>query len=137
MERYDHLQAPTHEFEALYERVEEWGPSRTLLCLARLIIYKLDREQRYGRAIVYIAKCQAISPRFVLPELSRVPFYAEMAIECGRLDVARNLLADPVARYGDAVDARICHDLQALIDRGGALSSPSSMCEETRGNSNG
>ena len=91
MERYDFLETEVHVLEELFERIEGWGPSRTLLCLGRLIIYRLDQELRQSSAIPYIEKCQAVDPRFALPELSRVPFFAQMAIQCGRPDVARNL----------------------------------------------
>ena len=65
MERFDYQQMRTREFETLFRHVEQWGPSRTLLCLGRLIIYKLDRDKRHDQVLVYIEKCQAISPRFV------------------------------------------------------------------------
>ena len=136
MERYDFLETEVHELEALYERIEEWGPSRALLCLGGLIIYRLDQELRQAAAVAYIAKCQAIDPRFALPEVSRVTFFAQMAIQCGRPEVARNLLADAVARYGDLVDARECARLQEMLGQRGALSSPSSINAGTSGHSN-
>ena len=40
LQEYDYLQTHMHEFETLFKHVEQWGPSRTLLCLARLIIYR-------------------------------------------------------------------------------------------------
>jgi hypothetical protein len=116
MDQYDYLQTQTQEFEALYEHVEQWGPSRTLLCLGRLIIYKLDREKRHERVIAYIEKCQNISPQFVLPELSRVTFYARRAIEAGRLDLAKNLIAEHETRYGDLVGIGECDRLLKLIE---------------------
>jgi len=116
MDQYDYLQTWTQEFEALYEHVEQWGPSRTLLCLGRLIIYKLDREKRHDRVLTYIEKCQNISPQFVLPELSRTTFYARQAIEAGRLDIAKNLIAEHETRYGDLVGSSECDRLLSLIE---------------------
>ncbi len=116
MEQYDYLQTWTKEFEALYQHVEQWGPSRTLLCLGRLIIYKLDREKRHDRVLTYIEKCQNISPKFVLPELSRVTFYARQAIEVGKLDIAKNLVAEHETRYGDLVGSGECDRLLNLIE---------------------
>jgi len=107
LEKYD-LDTHAPQLEQLFERVAEWGGSRTLLCLGRMIIQILDQEQRHGRSIVYIEKCQQISPKFALPDLSKVLFYAEMAIDAGKLDVARNLLADAPGRYGRLVDAELC-----------------------------
>jgi hypothetical protein len=108
--RYD-LDTPTHELEKLLERMEEWGPSRTLLCLARLIIHKLDKESRDGKALVYIAKYQKISPKFLLSDLSRVLHYAEMALETGRLEITRNLLDDAQNRYSGLVNCEQCNHL--------------------------
>ena len=116
MDQYDYLQTRRQEFEALYEHVEQWGPSRTLLCLGRLIIYKLDREKRHDRVLTYIEKCQNISPQFVLPELSRTTFYARQAIEAGRLDIAKNLVAEHETRYGDLVGSGECDRLLNLIE---------------------
>lgn len=116
VDEYDYLQTRTQEFEALFEHVEQWGPSRTLLCLGRLIIYKLDREKRHERVLAYIEKCQNISPRFVLPELSRTSFYARRAIEAGRLDLAKNLIVEHETRYGGLVGSGECDRLLKLIE---------------------
>lgn len=116
MDEYDYLQTPTKEFEALFRHVEQWGRSRTLLCLGRLIIYRLDREKHHGRVLTYIEKCQSISPRFALPELSRVTFYARQAVEAGKLQVAKNLVVEHETRYGDLVGSGECNRLLQLID---------------------
>ena len=116
MDQYDYLQTRTHELEALYQHVEQWGPSRTLLCLGRLMIYKLDREKRHDRVLTYIEKCQSISPKFVLPELSRVTFYARQAIDVGKLGVAKNLVTEHETRYGGLVGSGECDRLLDLID---------------------
>ncbi|MDH3221398.1 MAG: hypothetical protein OEO19_17850 [Gammaproteobacteria bacterium] len=116
MDRYDYLQTRAQELEALYRHVEQWGPSRTLLCLGRLIIYRLDREKRHDRALAYIEKCQKINPRFLLPELSRVTFYARQAIEAGRLELAKNLVTEHETRYGDLVGSGECGRLLSLIE---------------------
>jgi hypothetical protein len=102
---------PTHELEKLFERMEDWGPSRTLLCLGRLIIHMLDKEKRDGKALVYIAKCQSINPKFLLSDLSRVLHYAEMALETGRLEITRNLVVDAQKRYGNLVNRGQCNHL--------------------------
>jgi hypothetical protein len=116
IDEYDYLQTETQEFEALYQHVEQWGPSRTLLCLGRLIIYKLDREKRQDRVITYIEKCQKINPQFLLPELSRVTFYARQAIAVGKLGLAKNLVVEYETRYGDLVGSGECDRLLKLIE---------------------
>lgn len=113
-----HLETPTPELEAAYEKIEKWGPSRTLLCFGRLIIYKLDKEKRYGRAIVYLEKCQSVSASFILPEVSRTLFYAQMALDSGKLDVAKNLLTTPEKRYAGLLNLDQCnHLLQKALQK--------------------
>lgn len=116
MDEFDYLQTHTHEFETLFKHIEQWGPSRTLLCLARLIIYRLDRERQHDRALIYIEKCQQINPRFLLPELARVTFYARRAIEAGKFAVAKNLVVEHQPRYGDLVGSGECDRLLKLLE---------------------
>ncbi len=66
--------------------------------------------------MVYIEKCQKISPQFILPDVSRTIFYAQFAIESGKLEVAKNLLANPAKRYGDLVERDICAQLSTRLD---------------------
>ena len=116
MDAYDYLQTPTAEFEKLFAHVEQWGPSRTLLCLGRLVIYRLEREKRHDRVIACIDRCQQVNPKFLLPELARVTFYARQAIERGRFEMAKNLLADYETRYGGLVGGGECERLLQLIE---------------------
>ena len=82
---------PIQELEAAFQRISEWGPSRTLLCLGRMIIDRLDYEKRYGRAIAFIEKCQAVSPGFLLPDMNRTRFYEQTCRDAGRTEAAKNL----------------------------------------------
>lgn len=102
---------PVHELEELFEHISKWGPSRTILCLGRLIIEQLDRDKKYARAIMQIEKCQAISPPFVLHDISRTLFYAEMAIELGKPEVTRNLVHNAQKRYGRLLNTEQCNHL--------------------------
>ncbi len=90
MIRFDE-RTPVPELEAAFQRISEWGPSRTLLCLGRMIIDRLDYEKRYGRAIAIIEKCQAVSPGFLLPDMQRTRFYEQACRDAGRLETAKNL----------------------------------------------
>ncbi|MCG6889521.1 MAG: hypothetical protein LJE92_08035 [Gammaproteobacteria bacterium] len=67
-------------------------------------------------SINYIEKCQKVSPKFVLPELSRVTFYARQAIEAGKLDVAKNLCVEYETRYAGLVGSGECERLLQLIE---------------------
>ncbi len=108
--RYDQQTLFT-ELEPVFERVYEWGPSRTLACFGRLLIHNLEREQRHGRALFYIECCQNLSPQFALPDLSRVLFYAQMALDTGKPLIARNLVFNAAERYAGQVNAQQCHHL--------------------------
>ena len=108
--RYDQ-QTPFTELEPVFERVFEWGPSRTLACFGRLMIQVLEHEKRHGRALFYIERCQSLSPQFVPPDLSRILFYAQMALDTGKPAVAGNLLSNASARYGSLVNAQQCNHL--------------------------
>jgi membrane associated rhomboid family serine protease len=110
LSRYD-LQTPYTELAPIFERMQEWGPSRCLLCLGRMIIEILDREKRYGRALMFIERCQSVSPQFVLPDVSRTLFYAQMALDTGKPIVARNLVSNAAERYGSLVDSQQCNHL--------------------------
>ncbi len=88
--RFDE-KTPIAELEAAFQRISEWGPSRTQLCLGRLIISRLDYEKRFGRAIAFIEKCQAVNPAFLLPDMRRTRFYEKACREAGRTETARNL----------------------------------------------
>ena len=114
LDEYD-FSTPIDELESLYKRIEEWGPSRTLLCFGRLIIHQLDSDKRYGRAMVYIEKCQIVSPQFVLADLSKTLFYARFAMESGKPDVAKNMLVDAEDRYGDRVNASQCRQFLQMV----------------------
>ncbi len=96
--RYDETALHT-EIEPVFERMRDWGPSRPLLCVGRLWIELLDREQRHGRALMAIEQCQAISADFVLPDVGRTLFYAEMALATGKPEIARRLLEHADTRY--------------------------------------
>ena len=110
LDKYN-LETEIYELEQLFERMQEWGPSRSLLCIGRLIIHKLDAELRDGKAIVYIDKCQKISPQFLLGDLSRVLHYAELALQAGRLEVTRNLTVNAEKRYVNLVNIEQCNHL--------------------------
>ncbi|MFT5658034.1 MAG: membrane associated rhomboid family serine protease [Gammaproteobacteria bacterium] len=108
---------PVVEVEALFKRAQEWGPSRTLLCIGRLIIHKLDEEKRFGRSLVFIEKCQAISPKFVLADLSKTLFYARFAMETEKPELVRNLLVDHEQRFGNLVNMDQCQQILQQVLR--------------------
>ena len=116
LSRYD-LQSPFTEIEPVFERAFEWGPSRGLACLGRLLIQILDRENRHGRVLYYIERCQSLSPQFILPDISRTLFYAQMALDTGKPVVAKNLVENSAQRYGELVNTRQFNHLLQLAQK--------------------
>jgi membrane associated rhomboid family serine protease len=110
LDKYD-TDTPVHELEESFKRIEEWGPSRAMMCFGRLLIIALAEQQRFGRVLVYIEKCQKISPKFVLADLSNTLFYAKHAIDVGKSEIAKNLLIDAGDRYGNLVNLEKCEEL--------------------------
>ncbi len=116
LERYDYLQTAAIKFEEIFDYIQKWGASRTQLCVGRLIIEMLNEERRYGRALFFIEKCQQISPQFILADLSQTVYYARLAIETDKLEVARNLISDPEKRYGKQVNIALCKEMLAHLE---------------------
>lgn len=110
LERYNEDSRYT-QLEPIFERAVEWGQSRFVLCLGRMIIDMLDREQRHGRVLMLIEQCQQISPGFILPDVSRTLFFAQMALDTGKSAIARHLLTDAARRYGRLLNAQQCNHL--------------------------
>ena len=111
--RYD-LQSLFTEIEPVFERAFEWGPSRSLACLGRLLIHILDCEHRHGRVLFYIERCQSVSPQFILPDVSRTLFYAQMALDTGKPEIAKNLVMNSTQRYGPSINSQQCNHLLQL-----------------------
>ncbi len=115
LQQFDAEQTPTTEIETLFKDVQQWGPSRTLMCVGRWLIQRLHEDKRYGRALYFIEQCQAVGDGFILAELSQTLFYARQAIDLDKPQVAVKLLQNPYTRYGDEVDAEQCIKLLAQI----------------------
>jgi membrane associated rhomboid family serine protease len=103
--------APVHELLPVYQHLATWDASRTLLCFGRYIIDRLDQEKRYGKALMQIEACQAMSAGFVLGDVSRTLFYAQMAIDTGKSHVAQHLLDNPRQRYAGQLNFDQCKHL--------------------------
>lgn len=115
LDYYDTLQTPVSQFEELFSYMQQWGPSRTQLCIGRLIIQTLHQDRRYGRALFFIEQCQQISPQFILADLSQTLYFARLALQTNKIEVSRNLLIDAEKRYGQQVDIDLCNQLIAQI----------------------
>jgi membrane associated rhomboid family serine protease len=107
-----------YDLETLFDRVHDWGPSRFLLCLGRLIMLRLEQEKRSGRALAIIERCQRVSPGFLIADTSRLLFYAELALQAGKPGIARDLLNNPRERYRGLINPDQCnHWLQKALNQ--------------------
>jgi hypothetical protein len=119
IERYDD-EVNAYELEPLFDRAHDWGPSRFLLCLGRLIMFRLEQEKRDGRALGIIERCQQVRPEFLIADVSRALFYAELALQAGKPEVAKNLLHNPRERYRGLLNPDQCnHWLQKALNQMG------------------
>jgi membrane associated rhomboid family serine protease len=117
IERYG-VQTPLNELETLFDRAHDWGPSRFLLCLGRLIIHQLELQKRDGRALGIIERCQQLSPEFLIADVSRAMSYADLALEADKPTIARNLMNNARQRYLGRVNPDQCnHLLQKALGR--------------------
>ncbi|MDH5553002.1 MAG: hypothetical protein OEX82_06680, partial [Nitrosomonas sp.] len=101
---YEFQSASVEIFEQLFERSKEWGASRALLCLGRLLINLLIEQRKYARALMYIEQCQQVTPAFLLADPANVLLMASMARDNHQYEVAYQLVRESETRYGESVD---------------------------------
>lgn len=112
LENYEVQSASVEIYEELFNSVQSWGDSRTLLCLGRLLINLLIEHRKYAKALVYVEKCQKVSAEFVLANPVNVMMLANMARENKQYEIAYLLVKDAQTRYGEYVDAHQCSLLE-------------------------
>lgn len=100
LDDYEMKSSSPEIYEELFERVQEWGPSRTLLCIGRLIINLYIQQSKYARALHYAQKCLAISAEFVLADSKNLVLLATMAKDSGEFELAYGLVSRADERYG-------------------------------------
>jgi len=102
-------------YEEEFQRVSEWGDSRTLLCLGRICIGLLLERKLYKRIIPILKRCQSVSNDFVLADPGEVMLLAHTLIDLQQYELAQHLLRNVDQRYGEYIDATLCKILEAKI----------------------
>jgi len=106
LEDFERKRGSIEIYEELFERVESWGPSRTMLCLGRLLIDIYIDQRLYGKAVDISKRCHTVSKKFVLAQGSQLILLVQTAIKLQQYDLAYDLVKD--------VDERYCGDLDRV-----------------------
>jgi len=105
LEDYEIRRASPEIYEEIFQRIEQWKPSRTLLCLGRLIINLLIQSNQYGKSVEYVERCQKISKGFVLADPNELILLVQAAIKLQKYELAYLLINDASNRYKGEVDS--------------------------------
>ena len=112
---YDVYRGSYEIYDELFQRMKDWGESRTLLCLGRLLINVLLEKRFYARALMIAEQCQAVSEEFLLADPENVLLLASMARDQHQYQLAYLLVADAAERYGNYIDVAACGLLEAEL----------------------
>ena len=115
LENYDLYSTQPEIYEEEFQRVSEWGDSRTLLCLGRTCISLLLERKLYKRIIPILAKCQSVSKEFVLANPDEVLLLAHPLIDLQEYKMAHYLIHNAERRYGEYIDFTLCKLLEAKL----------------------
>ena len=89
----------TEYLESLHEHMRPWPPSRTRLCLARLLINQYMEGNKPGKALRIAREALETSPQFVLANPAHLLPLAEFALENQDPETAWALIRDLEQRY--------------------------------------
>ena len=112
LDDYDFQHVHVENYDDLFQRIGEWGPSRTLLCMGRVCISLLLKKRFYARASDIFKQCHAVSNSFVLADPNEVLLLARSMIELQQYEAARNLINNADQRYGKYIDITRCQLLE-------------------------
>lgn len=112
LDDYEFQSFCVENYEELFQRITEWGDSRTALCMGRVCISLLVEQRKYKRAMDIFNRCYKISDSFVLADAAEVLLLAWGMIELHQYESARNLIHKAGQRYGEYIDAARCQLLE-------------------------
>jgi len=95
-------------YEEHFKEVKDWGPSKYLLCIGRLIIHLLMQQKKYARALLYAKECHEASENFILADPSYILLLAKLAVDTHQYQLAYLLVKDADKRYGNYVEHHQC-----------------------------
>lgn len=95
-------------YTEMFERMNDWGPSRTLLCIGRLCIDLFMRNNNFHHALEITKRCIAVTDDFLIADPIHVQLLAKHAIETNQHDVAYIIIKNAAERYGDSINITQC-----------------------------
>ena len=104
LDDYDFQRVHVENYEDLFKRINEWGPSRTSLCMGRVCISLLLEQRLYIRALKIFKQCHNITADFVLADPNEVLLLAQGLIKLQQYEAARDLINNSEKRYGKYID---------------------------------
>jgi membrane associated rhomboid family serine protease len=104
LDDYDLQQHSVEIYDALFNRMLQWGPSKALLCTGRLIIDLHLHNRQYLSAINMAKQCHTIAPEFVLADSLHVLVLAKQAMVVNEYELAWMIIKNVNVRYGNAID---------------------------------
>lgn len=79
LSRYDEYRHAIELYEEIYREMQTWKPSRTVFCLARLLITEYIAQRKYARASEVVRWAREQTPEFVFAEPGQAELLAAVA----------------------------------------------------------
>jgi len=109
LEGYEEKQYSVEIYVEMFDRMADWKPSRTLLCIGRLCInLYMHNNNNLFRALEISKRCYAVSDDFLIADPTHVQLLAKYAIETNQHDLAYTIIKNAAERYGDSVNLTQC-----------------------------
>ena len=108
LDRFEEKQYSVEIYTEMFERMNDWGPSRTLLCTGRLCIDLFMRNNNFHRALEITKRCIAVTDDFLIADPIHVQLLAKHAKETNQQDVAYTIIKNAAERYGDSINITQC-----------------------------
>ena len=115
LEDFELKQHSIEIYEELFQRMLQWGPSRSLLCTGRLIIDLHLHNRQYLSAINMARQCHTFAPEFVLADSLHVLVLAKHAMAVNEYELTLMILKNANERYGDTIDTVRCALLEVEL----------------------
>jgi membrane associated rhomboid family serine protease len=108
VEGFEEKQYSVEIYTEMFERMNDWGASRTLLCTGRLCIDLFMRNNNLHRALEITKRCIAVTDDFLIADPIHVQLLAKHAKDTHQHDVAYNIIKNAAERYGDSINITQC-----------------------------
>jgi len=99
LENYDIQKDSPEIYEELFDTMKQWGNSRALFCIGRLLINLLIENNKMAKALWYTEQCLSMTERFVLANANNVIYMAKLAMQNHQYELAYLIIHDANNRY--------------------------------------